>query len=82
MELYSYVPRPGKNIPISVQPFLVDDSVPTEDDINWVVKRIRNNCSGGPPGMGADHLKRWLATVRKAEKDKGTAEKEEAAMTK
>ena len=81
VELYSYVPRPGKNIPISVQPFLVDDSVPTEDDINWVVKRIRNNCSGGPPGMGADHLKRWLVTVRKAEKDKETAEKEYMVMT-
>ena len=33
VELYSYVPPPGTNIPISVQPFLVDDSVPTEDEI-------------------------------------------------
>ena len=30
VELYSYVPPPGKNIPISVQLFPVDDSVPTE----------------------------------------------------
>ena len=29
VELYSYVPPPGMNIPISVQPFPVDDSVPT-----------------------------------------------------
>ena len=37
VELYSYVPPLGKSIPISVQPFLVDDSVPTEDDIEWTV---------------------------------------------
>ena len=29
VDLYSYVPSPGKNIPISVQPVPVDDSVPT-----------------------------------------------------
>ena len=33
MELYSNVPPLGKNIPISVQPFPVDDSVTTEDEI-------------------------------------------------
>ena len=31
VELYSYVPPPRTNIPISVQPLPVDDSVPTED---------------------------------------------------
>ena len=31
VELYSYVPPLGANIPISVQPLLVDDSVPTDD---------------------------------------------------
>ena len=31
--------------------------------------------------MRADHLKRWLATARKAKKDKETAEKEEATTT-
>ena len=33
VELHSYVPPPGTNIPISVQLFPVDDSVPTEDKI-------------------------------------------------
>ena len=28
--LYSYVPPPGENIPITIQPFEVDDSVPEE----------------------------------------------------
>ena len=31
VELYIYVLPPGTNIPISVEPFPVDDSVPTED---------------------------------------------------
>ena len=67
VELYSYVPPPGTNITISVQPLPVYDSVPTEDEIELVVTRLRNHCSGGPSGMRAEHLKRWLATARKAE---------------
>ena len=31
VNLYSYVPSPGTNIPVSVMPVPVDDSVPTED---------------------------------------------------
>ena len=31
--------------------------------------------------MQAEHLKRWLATARKAEKDRETARKEEAETT-
>ena len=31
VELYIYVPPPGANIPIYVEPFPVDDLVPTED---------------------------------------------------
>ena len=33
VKLYSYVPPLGTNIPISVQPFPVDNLVPTEDNI-------------------------------------------------
>ena len=69
VDLYSYVPPPGENIPISVEPFPVDDSVPTEDEIEWAVKRLRNHCSGGPQVMRAEHLKMWLAESRKSEKE-------------
>ena len=77
VEMYSYVPSPGANIPISVEPFPLDDSVPTEDEIEWAMKRLRNHRSGGPPGMQADHLKMWLEVARKAEKEE-TAVGEEA----
>ena len=66
VELYSYVPPPDTNISISVEPFPVDDSVPTEDEIEWEVKLLLNRLSRGPLGMRAKHLKRWLAEVRKA----------------
>ena len=38
--LYSYVPPPGMNMPISVEMFPLDDWVPTEDELEWVVKRL------------------------------------------
>ena len=45
--LYSYVPPPGEKIPVNIQPFLVDDSVTEEREIEWGVKRLCNNRSGG-----------------------------------
>ena len=55
--LYSYVSSPGENIPVTVAPAEVDDSVPTEDDIEDAVKKLRRNRLGGPLGMRAEHLK-------------------------
>ena len=49
--LYHHVPPPGENIPISVEPVPVEDSVPTEDEIKWSVKRIQNHRSRVPSGM-------------------------------
>ena len=75
MELYSYVPPPGSNIPIYVDPFPVDASVPTDDKIEWAVKRLQNHRSGGPSGMQSEHLKGWLATSRKKDnKEAATGE--------
>ena len=42
-DLYSYVPSPGENIPVTVAPAEVDDSVPTEDEIEDAVKKLRRN---------------------------------------
>ena len=40
VDLYIYVPPLGANIPISVEPFLVDDLVSKEDNIEWALKRL------------------------------------------
>ena len=45
--LYSYATSPGENIPITIQPFQVNDLVLEEVEIEWAVKRLRNNRSGG-----------------------------------
>ena len=65
VDLYSYVPPPGANKPISVDPLPVDDSVLTEDVIEWAVKRLQNHRSGGPSGIRSEHLKGWLAAEKK-----------------
>ena len=75
VDLYSYIPPPGENIPIYTNPFPVDDSVPKEDNIEWAVKRLRNHRSRGLLRMRAEHMKRWLAAARKAAKEeKGAGE--------
>ena len=73
VELYSYFLPPGTNIPIYVEPFPIEDSVPTEDDIEWAVKRLRNHRSGGPSEMRDKHLKMCLAVARKAAKEETAA---------
>ena len=62
VNLYSYVSSPGENIPVTVAPAEVNDLVPTEDEIEDAVKKLRRNRLGGPSGMRAEHLKGWLAS--------------------
>ena len=46
--LYSRVPPQGDNIPVTIEPFAVEDGVPEEEKIEWAVKRLQNNRPGGP----------------------------------
>ena len=50
VELYSYVPPPGENIPVTVTPSDVADSVPKVDEIAEAVEKLRRNRSGGRQG--------------------------------
>ena len=47
VELYSQVPYPGDNTPVTVKPAEINDSVPTEDEIAEAVTKLRRNLSGG-----------------------------------
>ena len=69
MDLYIYITHLGMNIPISVEPLLVYNLVPTEDEIGWEVKRLCNHHSRGLSRIQGKHLKRWLVAARKAKKD-------------
>ena len=59
--LYSRVPPPGDSIPVDIEPFAVEDGVTDEGEIEWAVKRLRNNHAGGASRMRAEDLKGWLA---------------------
>ena len=78
LDLYIYVPTLGANITISVETFLLDDSVPTEDDIEWTVKQLQNHRFRGLSRMRDEHLKGWLAAARKKDKEEATAGEETA----
>ena len=58
----------GDGTTLGIEPLEVEDAVPEEGKIEWAVKRLRNNRSGGPSWMRAEHIKGWLAAVRRAEK--------------
>ena len=60
-----------------MQSFPVEDSVPTEDKIEWAVTQLHNHRSRGAPGMREEHLKRCFAAAKKAEKNVTTTGKAE-----
>ena len=64
-KLYSRVPPPGDTIPVTIALFTVEDCVPSEAEVVWSVKRLRNNRAGGLSRMQAEDLKGWLAATRR-----------------
>ena len=71
-QLYIRVPPLGDTIPVTIDPFEVEDGVPLEAEVEWAVKRLRNNRAGGPSRMRAEDLKGWLAAAKRdgTERDK------------
>ena len=51
-----------------MKPVEVDDSVPTEDEIEDVVKKFRRNRSEGSSRMRSEHLKGFLAGSNRGKK--------------
>ena len=72
--LYSRVPPLGDSIPVTIEPFAVEDGVPEEEKIEWAVKRLQNNRAGGPSRMQAEDLKGWILAARRGEKERGEGE--------
>ena len=58
--LYLHVLPPGDNITKPIEELPVEESVPSEDEIEWAVNPLQNHRSGGPSGMRDEHLKEWL----------------------
>ena len=59
------VPSPGENIPVTVEPAIIDNSVPKEDKIVAAVQKLWRNRLGGPSRIRAEHIKGWLAVANR-----------------
>jgi hypothetical protein len=70
-ELYRKVSPPGDPIPINVEPFDLDDSIPEDAAIREVVAGLKNGRAGGSGGVRAEHIKSWLRDMIE-EEEKGT----------
>ena len=74
--LYIRVPPPGDNIPVTIEPFAVEDGVPEEEETEWALKRLQNNRARGALRMRAEDLKGWLAAARRGDKEREAATKD------
>ena len=52
-------------MPVTIEPALIDNSLPTEDEIAATVQKLRRNRSGGPLRICAEHIKGWLAAAKR-----------------
>ena len=51
VELYTKVQPPGDPIPINIDPFAINDEVPTDAEVREVVRGLRNGRAGGVSGI-------------------------------
>ena len=59
-EFYCVVPFPGDTITTPVPPSPINNSVPTEKEVKWAVRRMRGHRLGGPFWMHENYLREWL----------------------
>lgn len=59
-DLYREEDPIGAPIPIHVQPKPINDTVPSEEEIQNAVSHLRNNKASGPSKMKGEHVKEWL----------------------
>ena len=59
-ELYRHAPSTGEPIPVGNLPVSVDDGILEDEEIAWVVRRLRLNHSGCPSRIRAEHLHHCL----------------------
>ena len=71
-------PPLGEKIPTSVMPANIDDFVPTEEEVERVVSRLRVHRLGGPYRMRAKHLQEllWEHSKREGSRESATTSAE------
>lgn len=58
---------PGDDVPYDGPTFAIDDSVPSEAEIEDAIPRIKLGKASGPSGMKAEDFHEWLADARRKE---------------
>ena len=56
---------PEQSLDPPLQPYLIEDDIPQEQEIEKVVKRLKGGKSPGPSGLHVDTIKEWLVEDRK-----------------
>ena len=52
---------------MSVAPFMINNLIPDEEEIEWEIRRLRYNCSVALSGMRAEYLRKWFKESQKAD---------------
>jgi hypothetical protein len=71
IKLYTAVPPPGWAMQLNVDPSDVPAAAPTDSELRAVVGNLQNGRAAGATGMKAEHLKEWLADMKRKEAEDG-----------
>jgi hypothetical protein len=74
IDLYAARRPLGWLLPINIDPAPIPDVVPMDAELQMVVGHLRNGRVAGTTGMKAEHLKEWLANVKRKEREDGGVE--------
>jgi hypothetical protein len=69
VELYAACTPPGSPLPIQIDPALINDAAPMEAELRMVVGELQNGQAAGTMGMKAEHIKGWLADIKREERE-------------
>ncbi len=71
--LYASVPPIEEMPPINVQPFDINNNVPSNSEIRKVVREVQKRQAAGAMGLQAEHIKMWLRDVVQEDKEQTIA---------
>ena len=66
-ELGTPKPLPDETFPVIVDPFNINDEVPTEREIAAAVRKMKSGKAPGASGLRTEDLKRWLRAAERTE---------------
>jgi hypothetical protein len=67
--LYGRVASKGDPIPIHVNKASIPDNIPSDGELQAVVRELQNRRAAGVTGLQAEHIKVWLTNVVRKEEE-------------